>query len=67
MRYVARDQKILGGAPTIAGTRIPAERLVHLVEQGYEEKNIKKEFPGVDVEKIRGALKELTLVGVQSI
>ena len=67
MRYVIKDEKILGGAPTIAGTRIPAERLAHLVEQGYEEKNIRREFPGVEVETIRGALKELTLVGVQNI
>jgi len=67
MKYIVKNEKILGGAPTIAGTRIPAERLVNLVEQGYKEKNIKKEFPGIRIATIRGALSELTLIGISHI
>ena len=64
MRYIIRDEKVLNGAPTIVGTRIPAERLEHLVKQGYKEENIRKEFPGIKVNLIRGALGELISMGV---
>ncbi len=64
MRYIIRNKEILGGAPTIKGTRIPAERLEHLVNQGYREENIRKEFPGIRVGVIRGALSELVSLGV---
>lgn len=67
MRYIVRNENILGGAPTIVGTRIPAEKLIPLIEEGYEEKNIKKEFPELSVEKIRGALSELISAGMHSL
>jgi len=67
MTYIARNKEILGGAPVIAGTRIPAERIVALLEHGYTEKNFRREFPGLPVKKIRGALKELASVGLENI
>lgn len=67
MTYIAQNQKILAGKPVITGTRIPAERLVYLVKHGYTEENLKKEFPGLSVKKIRGALFELALSGLREI
>ena len=65
--YIEKNEAILGGAPVIKGTRIPAERLAYLFEQGYEEENFKKEYPQVSLKKLRGALKELTLAGALSV
>lgn len=39
------NPKILGGQPTIRGTRIPVARIVALHIQGYELKDFKKEYP----------------------
>ena len=65
--YIVKDKEIFGGAPVIAGTRIPAERLGWLVEQGYTEGTLRKEFPHVPKKVIRGALSELILSGIRSI
>ena len=65
--YISRDPQILGGTPVITGTRIPAERIYYLLEQGYTESTIKKEFPQVGVKKIRGALSEVFRVGLANI
>lgn len=67
MKYIVRNEEILGGAPTIVGTRIPVERLEHLVRQGYKEENIRREFPGLKVSVIRGALAELISVARNTI
>lgn len=67
LQYISKTKEILGGAPVIAGTRIPAERVSYLVKQGYTEKNLRKEFPGLSVKKIRGALFELTTIGLQHL
>jgi len=66
-KYISKNRKVLGGAPVIAGTRIPAERLNYLIKQGYTEKNLRKEFPSVSYEKIRGALFELSSLGLKSL
>lgn len=65
--YISKNNNVLGGEPVITGTRVPAQRLAYLVKQGYTEKNLKKEFPGLSVTKIRGALFELTQAGLQKI
>jgi uncharacterized protein (DUF433 family) len=64
--YIVRDKDIMGGAPVIVGTRIPAERLVALLEFGYTEEKIKEQFPHVDLKKIRGAVSELAASGLNS-
>lgn len=67
MTYIEKNEKILGGNPVIAGTRIPAQRLLHLIQSGYTEENLKEEFPGVPAKKIRGALSELISAGLQRV
>jgi len=64
--YIVRDKDIMGGAPIIVGTRIPAERLVALLEFGYTEEKIRKQFPHLDIKKIRGAVSELAAIGLSS-
>ena len=65
--YISRNEKILGGQPVITGTRIPAMRIKHLIDSGYTEDNLKKEFPGVSVKKIRGSISELVALGLESV
>jgi uncharacterized protein (DUF433 family) len=65
-RYITSNSEIQGGAPVITGTRIPAARMIELVKQGYDEKNIKREFGNsVTMAKLRGALSELTTIGLE--
>ena len=65
--YVTKDSEVLGGAPVIVGTRIPVERLGWLIQQGYTEDTLAKEFPHVSRQKIRGALFELIQNGAKTI
>lgn len=51
--YITIDPDILGGTPVISGTRIPVERLLHLVRQGYDTETLKTEFPQIDSKKIQ--------------
>jgi uncharacterized protein (DUF433 family) len=66
-KYISKHKEILGGIPVIVGTRIPAERLAHLIKQGYTEEKIKQEFPGLSVTKVRGALFELAEIGIKHV
>ncbi len=61
--YITINKDIAGGNPVITGTRIPTERLQYLVKHGYTEDKIKKEFPGLSIKKVRGALNELLELG----
>ncbi|HTE22598.1 MAG TPA: DUF433 domain-containing protein [Candidatus Limnocylindria bacterium] len=65
--YISTDKKIAGGSPVITGTRIPVQRLQYLVEHGYTEDKIRKEFSGIPIKKIRGALSELTGLGLEQV
>lgn len=66
-QYIAKNDKVLGGSYVIVGTRIPAERLTHLIKSGYTEENLAKEFPGLPPAKIRGALNELLALGLRQL
>ncbi len=66
-QYITVNKDVAGGSPVIVGTRIPTERLQYLVQHGYTEENIKKEFPGLSIKKVRGALNELLEIGQSQI
>ena len=66
-QYIVQQEGIMGGAPVIVGTRIPAERLAALIRHGYTEDHLKKEFPHVAIVKLRGALAELVDRGLRSL
>jgi uncharacterized protein (DUF433 family) len=57
--YLVRESGVLGGTTVIVGTRIPAERLARLMEQGYTPENLKREFPHVEQKVLKGAVKEM--------
>jgi len=65
--YISTNKEIAGGKPVITGTRIPAQRLQYLVEHGYTEDKIKKEFAGIPIKKIRGAVSELMGLGLEQV
>lgn len=48
---IQTDPKIQGGQPVIKGTRIPVARIVALHIQGYTIKDLKKEYPYLDISK----------------
>lgn len=53
------DPKIMGGAPVIAGTRIPMARIVFLLKEGETIEEIQKGYPWVTLKKLKGAVAEL--------
>lgn len=56
------DRKILGGAPCIAGTRIPVYAILQLVEAGYSHKRVLKSFPSLRQEQLEVALRFSAIV-----
>ena len=48
---IQTNPKILGGQPTIKGTRIPVARVVALHIQGYKIKDFKKDYPYLNLSK----------------
>ncbi len=56
------NRKILGGAPCIAGTRIPVYAILQLVEAGYTRKRILKSFPSLSQEDLEAALRFSVIV-----
>jgi uncharacterized protein (DUF433 family) len=56
------DRKILGGAPCIAGTRIPVYAILQLVEAGYSHRRVLKSFPSLKQEDLEAALRFSAIV-----
>ncbi len=65
--YISCNANVLGGQPVITGTRIPAQRVSELVKQGYNERNLKKEFGNISLTTLRGVLYELTALGLEHL
>jgi uncharacterized protein (DUF433 family) len=51
-RLVVSDSELLGGAPVLRGTRIPAHDLAASVAAGISEDRILAAYPGLDAEKL---------------
>jgi uncharacterized protein (DUF433 family) len=49
---IVKDPAILGGIPTIKGTRIPASLLKRLISVGYPDKVITHEYPSLSLENV---------------
>lgn len=58
------DPQILGGEPVIAGTRIPVERVYHLIRQGYSTDTLEREYPHVSPKKIQLVIAYLLKAGL---
>ncbi len=65
-KYISRDPQILGGTPVIAGTRIPVERVYHLIRHGYTTETLKKEYPHVAPKKIQHIISYLMQAGLDA-
>lgn len=50
------DPDVMGGKPTIRGTRVTVGTLVGLVATGYTSAQILQEYPYIEEEDIRQAL-----------
>ncbi len=48
---IQTNPKILGGLPTIKGTRIPVARVVALHIQGYKLKDFKNDYPYLNLSR----------------
>lgn len=65
-KYIDINPEILGGAPVISGTRIPIERIYHLVRQGYTTQTLQKEYPHVAPKKIQYIISYLMEAGLDA-
>lgn len=59
-RYITVDKDIMGGAPVIRGTRIPIERIIFLIKDGYNIDAIQAEYPHIKKQTLEGVLDEIT-------
>ncbi len=57
-KYIITDPNILGGKPVIAGTRIPIDQILFLLNDDYPIEAIHELYPHVSVETIKGAVEE---------
>lgn len=62
--YITIDQKILNGTPVISGTRIPVERVYHLIKQGNSVEALINDYPWVDKKKLQYTIAYLIKVGL---
>ncbi|HCM82767.1 MAG: hypothetical protein UV63_C0063G0008 [Microgenomates group bacterium GW2011_GWC1_43_11] len=58
-KYIISDPNILGGTPIIAGTRIPAKRILYLFRDGYTIEAIHEDYPQLSVEVIDKVIDEI--------
>ena len=50
----------MGGAPVIRGTRIPIERIMFLIKDGYNIDAIHAQYPHVERKTLEGVMDEIT-------
>lgn len=54
---ISVDHRIMGGVPCIAGTRIPAAMIVRMVAAGTSVDEILEQYPQLEEEDVREALR----------
>ncbi len=59
MKYINSDPDILGGQLVIKNTRVPLQRILFLLKDGYNVEAIHEEYPHIDKTTLEGALDEL--------
>lgn len=53
---VIRDPMVMGGAPVIRGTRIPAHLIAWMVSEGVPEEEILEHYPALNLADIDAAV-----------
>ena len=61
-KYIVSNPNILGGAPVIKGTRIPIERILFLLKDGYNLEAIHLEYPQIDIKILEKVIDELSQI-----
>ena len=59
---IVSDPKILGGKPTIEGTRVAVDTVMSLLAAGLEMKDILSEYPNLSKEDVAGAIEFATQI-----
>lgn len=57
MKTIVQDEKHLSGKPRISGTRMPVQKILGLLAQGYTVEEILDDFPFLKREQIYSALR----------
>jgi uncharacterized protein (DUF433 family) len=57
--YIAADESVLLGKPTIKGTRISIEHIIGLLAQGWTEQQILDNYPRIKQESIQAVFSYL--------
>lgn len=65
-KYIVSDPHILGGTPVIAGTRIPVERVLFLLKEGYTIEDIQQEYNHVDIKTLGYVIDEISKMVTRS-
>ncbi|SRR6266545_3993121 len=55
-RRIVRDPKVLGGKPTVRGTRVAVDLLLEKLAQGVSPDAILDDFPFLEPDDVRAAL-----------
>ena len=58
MKYISATPDIMGGAPVIAGTRIPIEVILYYLKDGYTLDELQEMYNWVDRQTLEGAIDE---------
>ena len=61
MNVVSSDQRILGGTPCFAGTRVPIKSLFDYLEGGHTIDYFLSQFPGVRRDQVMALLESARL------
>jgi len=59
MKYISSTPNIMGGAPVIAGTRIPIEVILYYLKDGYTLDELQEMYNWVDRQTLEGAIDEV--------
>ena len=58
-KYISSDPSIMRGALVIAGTRVPMERILYMVSEGFTIDEIHNHYPWVSKKVFKAAIAEL--------
>ncbi|MDQ2718414.1 MAG: DUF433 domain-containing protein [Bacteroidota bacterium] len=57
--HIVSDFKVLGGKPTIKGTRISVELILELYSNGWTEKQVLQSYPSISTDSLRAVFSYL--------
>ena len=61
-KHIVSNREIMDGLPTFKGTRIPVYIILDYLAEGYSPEEILKDYPSLNKDTIRAALKFANLL-----